>query len=124
MKKKWYILWPLGIGRHAGILLSYGIGIFWPFGILVAIWYIFPRLGELCKENSGNTGSDAAFIIGIYPSVIFSGFFSTHQFFSIWQKLHFFVAVFKRWRSDWLQAWFPLLATIGLSARFSQNFTK
>jgi hypothetical protein len=26
----------------------------WPFGNVVAIWYIFPRFGILCQEKSGN----------------------------------------------------------------------
>jgi hypothetical protein len=26
----------------------------WPFGNLMAIWYIFPRFGILCQEKSGN----------------------------------------------------------------------
>jgi hypothetical protein len=25
----------------------------WPFGNVVAIWYIFPRFGILCQEKSG-----------------------------------------------------------------------
>jgi hypothetical protein len=32
--------------------------IFWPFGKIVAIWYIFPRFGTLCQEKSGNPGLD------------------------------------------------------------------
>jgi hypothetical protein len=28
----------------------------WPFGNVVVIWYIFPRLGMLCQEKSGNPG--------------------------------------------------------------------
>jgi hypothetical protein len=28
--------------------------ILWPFGNLVAIWYIFPRFGIVCQEKSGN----------------------------------------------------------------------
>jgi hypothetical protein len=28
--------------------------ILWPFGNVVAIWYIFPRFGILCQEKSGN----------------------------------------------------------------------
>jgi hypothetical protein len=28
--------------------------ILWPFGNLAAIWYIFPRFGTFCQENSGN----------------------------------------------------------------------
>jgi hypothetical protein len=28
--------------------------ILWLFGNLVAIWYIFPRFGKLCQEQSGN----------------------------------------------------------------------
>jgi hypothetical protein len=27
-----------------------------PFGNLVVIWYIFPRLGILCQEQTGNPG--------------------------------------------------------------------
>jgi hypothetical protein len=30
--------------------------ILWPFGNVVAIWYIFPRFGLLCREKSGNPG--------------------------------------------------------------------
>jgi hypothetical protein len=30
--------------------------ILWPFGNVVVIWYIFPRLGILCQEKSGNPG--------------------------------------------------------------------
>jgi hypothetical protein len=30
--------------------------ILWPLGDLVAIWYIFPSLGILRGENSGNPG--------------------------------------------------------------------
>jgi hypothetical protein len=26
----------------------------WPFGTLVAIWYISPRFGTRCEEKSGN----------------------------------------------------------------------
>jgi hypothetical protein len=33
--------------------------ILWPFGNLV--WYIFPRLGILCKEKSGNPGPSPNF---------------------------------------------------------------
>jgi hypothetical protein len=29
----------------------------WPFGNLVVIWYIFPRFGTLCQEQSGNLGA-------------------------------------------------------------------
>jgi hypothetical protein len=32
--------------------------ILWPFGNLVAIWYIFPRSGILSLEKSGNLVSD------------------------------------------------------------------
>jgi hypothetical protein len=28
--------------------------ILWPFGNLVAIWCIFPHVGKLCREKSGN----------------------------------------------------------------------
>jgi hypothetical protein len=28
--------------------------ILWPFGNVVVIWYIFPLLGILCQEKSGN----------------------------------------------------------------------
>jgi hypothetical protein len=28
--------------------------ILWPFGNVVAIWYIFPCFGTLCREKSGN----------------------------------------------------------------------
>jgi hypothetical protein len=28
--------------------------ILWPFGNVVAIWYIFSRFGTLCQETSGN----------------------------------------------------------------------
>jgi hypothetical protein len=28
--------------------------ILWPFGNLVAIWHILPRIGILCEEKSGN----------------------------------------------------------------------
>jgi hypothetical protein len=28
--------------------------ILWPFGNLVAIWYISPHFGTLCQEKSGN----------------------------------------------------------------------
>jgi hypothetical protein len=35
------------------ILLPF-ITILWPFGNLVAIWYIFQRFGLLCQEKSGN----------------------------------------------------------------------
>jgi hypothetical protein len=28
--------------------------ILWPFGSVVVIWYISPRLGKLCQEKSGN----------------------------------------------------------------------
>jgi hypothetical protein len=28
--------------------------ILWPFGNLVALWYIFSRSGILCREKSGN----------------------------------------------------------------------
>jgi hypothetical protein len=30
--------------------------ILWPFGNLVAIWFIVPRFGILCQEISGNLG--------------------------------------------------------------------
>jgi hypothetical protein len=36
------------------ILRSFGIGILWPFGNVVVIWYIFPRFCILCQEKSGN----------------------------------------------------------------------
>jgi hypothetical protein len=44
--KSWYTLRP------------FGIGILWPLGNLVAIWYIFPRFGMLCQEKSGQPGMD------------------------------------------------------------------
>jgi hypothetical protein len=47
--KGWYIL--LQIGIYYGHLVHV-----WPFGNLVAIWYIFPRFGILCREKSGNPG--------------------------------------------------------------------
>jgi hypothetical protein len=28
--------------------------IFWPFGNVVLIWFIFTRFGILCEEKSGN----------------------------------------------------------------------
>jgi hypothetical protein len=34
--------------------------ILWPFGNLVAIWYISPRFGILCQDKSGNPGSSLA----------------------------------------------------------------
>jgi hypothetical protein len=35
--------------------IFYGQMVFlWPFGNLVALWYIFPRFGVLCLEKSGN----------------------------------------------------------------------
>jgi hypothetical protein len=30
------------------------VHILWPFSNVVVIWYIFPRLGLLCQEKSGN----------------------------------------------------------------------
>jgi hypothetical protein len=30
---------------------------FWPFGIFMVIWYIFPRFGMLHQEKSGNPGT-------------------------------------------------------------------
>jgi hypothetical protein len=30
--------------------------ILWPFGNLVAVWFIYPRFGTLCQEKSGNHG--------------------------------------------------------------------
>jgi hypothetical protein len=50
--------------EKAGILLGYLEFVtaiwymLWPFGNFVAIWYIFPRFGQLCQEKSGNTGLD------------------------------------------------------------------
>jgi hypothetical protein len=32
--------------------------IVWPFGNLVAIWYIFPHSGTLCQEKYGNPVHD------------------------------------------------------------------
>jgi hypothetical protein len=38
---------------------SIAIGnILWPFGNLVAIWYVFPHLGILCQETSGKPVGD------------------------------------------------------------------
>jgi hypothetical protein len=54
-----YILEGLGMEK-VGILfghLKYITAIYyilWPFGNLVAVWYILPRFGILCKDNSGN----------------------------------------------------------------------
>jgi hypothetical protein len=31
----------------------------WPFGNLVALWYIFTRFGILCKEKSGSPDSES-----------------------------------------------------------------
>jgi hypothetical protein len=31
--------------------------ILWPFGNVVAVWYISPHFGILNKEKSGNTGA-------------------------------------------------------------------
>jgi hypothetical protein len=31
--------------------------ILWLFGNVLVIWYIFPRLGILCLEKSGNPGA-------------------------------------------------------------------
>jgi hypothetical protein len=44
--------------------LEYVTGIWyilWPFVNLVAIWYIFPRFGQLCQEKSGNPGLDLVY---------------------------------------------------------------
>jgi hypothetical protein len=42
-------IWPFGIWYISAI------GYFlMPFGNLVAIWYISPRIGILCREKSGN----------------------------------------------------------------------
>jgi hypothetical protein len=38
------------------ILRSFGI--FWPFGNVVVIWYIFTHFGILCQEKSGNPGQE------------------------------------------------------------------
>jgi hypothetical protein len=46
-KKCWYILWSIGIFCRP-------FGIFWPFGSIVVIWYIFPHFGILYQEKSGN----------------------------------------------------------------------
>jgi hypothetical protein len=35
----------------------------WPFGNLVAIWYIFPCFGTLNKEKSGNPVADYLFVL-------------------------------------------------------------
>jgi predicted outer membrane lipoprotein len=40
----WYIVW------------LFGIYVVWPFGNLVAVWYIFPHFGKLNKEKFGNPG--------------------------------------------------------------------
>jgi hypothetical protein len=45
-----HILWPFGIYITAILY------ILCPFGNFVAIWFIFPRFGILCQENSGNPG--------------------------------------------------------------------
>jgi hypothetical protein len=42
-----YIIWPFRI--YFGHLVH-----LWPFGNLVAIWYISPHFGILCREKSGN----------------------------------------------------------------------
>jgi hypothetical protein len=36
--------------------------ILWPFGNLVAIWYIFPHFGILCQEKSGNPARNHSFL--------------------------------------------------------------
>jgi hypothetical protein len=48
--------WKLLVNSMAirKILLPFGIHTLWPFGILVAIWYIFTSFGILCQEKSGN----------------------------------------------------------------------
>jgi hypothetical protein len=50
------------VGKFVGHLeyITYSHLVYlWPFGNLVAIWYIFPRFGTLSKENSGNPDSVA-----------------------------------------------------------------
>jgi hypothetical protein len=37
--------------------------ILWPFGNVVVIWYIFPRLGILCQEKSGNPALGALYVL-------------------------------------------------------------
>jgi hypothetical protein len=65
---RWFIfkrkitLWVNYLGPWNGnvrcILLPFGIYVLWLFGTfyghVVAIWFIFPRFGTLCKERSGN----------------------------------------------------------------------
>jgi hypothetical protein len=43
----WNILRPFGI-------FYTNLCILWPFGNAVIIWYVFPRFGILCREESGN----------------------------------------------------------------------
>jgi hypothetical protein len=53
--------------------LKYFTGIWyilWPFGNVVAIWYIFPRFGILCQEKSGNPETDLYVRALISPSNI------------------------------------------------------
>jgi hypothetical protein len=38
--------------------------ILWPFGNVVAIWYIFPRFGISCQEKSGNPAYDYILVAG------------------------------------------------------------
>jgi hypothetical protein len=37
----------------------------WPFGDLVAIWYILPRFGILCREKSGNPASNRYLLMSL-----------------------------------------------------------
>jgi hypothetical protein len=52
----WDTLWPFGIFCGHLLYIMVICYILWPFGNLVAIWYIFPRFGILNKEESGNPG--------------------------------------------------------------------
>jgi hypothetical protein len=44
---------------------------FWPFGNLVAIWYIFRRFGILCQKKSGNPGDELHAVSRYTLSMVF-----------------------------------------------------
>jgi hypothetical protein len=50
----WNILLPFGIFYGHLVYFTAIWYILWPFGTLLAVWYIFPRFGILNKEKSGN----------------------------------------------------------------------
>jgi hypothetical protein len=67
--KFWYILWSFGI------LYVRSWDIWYFSGILVVIWYIFPRFGIVCQEKSGNPAFNLCLLESLTSKEDFFPFF-------------------------------------------------